>query len=215
MTHDDKLLARLAERARERDAMASDPDDSQPLPVETRDQLVAEILRRQRDESAGAPPETDDATPTPTAEPPIAAPLVPPATARPARRPWAGPVALAASILLAALVAFQWRDAEDVPLPGYTLELSGTLVTERSAEPTRIEAEPGSATVGRVAVGNRVEIVLRPQTAVEGPVEATTWRLVDGAWTPWLDPEIQRPAPATVATNPRVAQRPRGDRSQR
>lgn len=92
---------------------------------------------------------------------------------------WGAAAALAAAALLVAI----WPEGEPSPLPGYEFVLEGEV------RPDRAPAEPGDERSWReprvFAAGNRFELVLRPDQAVEGEVEAGTYRQQGDALLPW------------------------------
>jgi hypothetical protein len=85
--------------------------------------------------------------------------------------------------LAAALAVFLLRPGAAVPVPGYSLEVTGGLHTVRGDEVPK-----GPPTVGP---GVRLELVLSPDTRVTGPVAARGFLVRDGEARPWaLTPEI-------------------------
>lgn len=114
---------------------------------------------------------------------------------RPAVRPrhwWAAAAALAAAALLVAV----WPEGERPPLPAYEVHLGGEV---------RLERAPGAAAAGErswreariFAPGNRLELVLRPEQAIAGPVEARTYRQEGSSLRPWPLP-VEHPAGGAV-----------------
>lgn len=102
--------------------------------------------------------------------------------------------ALAASVLLAALGArFFWAGSELAPLPKYSLSMSAGAM-ELRGEPVPSDSVPS------FAPGTSVDLVLRPATALEGPV---AWRgfLVQGErWSAWApQAELDRSGAIRIA----------------
>ncbi|WP_164018023.1 hypothetical protein [Pyxidicoccus trucidator] len=84
-------------------------------------------------------------------------------------------LAAAAAVLLLAL------PREAPPLPGYTLSVSSEQAVRAGA------TEPE---VPRLGPGSRLDVLLRPEQAVEGPVEVRAFLLRSGearAWSPLLE----------------------------
>ena len=95
---------------------------------------------------------------------------------------WAPALAVAA---LFVVVALGLGDATSIPT--YGLEFSGGASETRS--PTAAPGE-GQATVPRLAVGSRFEVLLRPERQSDGPVESRVYVTTAGRLTrPTLRPE--------------------------
>jgi hypothetical protein len=96
------------------------------------------------------------------------------------RQVLAGSAAAAAGLAAAVVLAVLRPWAAVEPLPPYSLTVSG------ATEQWRGEAPPESAaTPQRFAPGNRLELVLTPQAAVEGRPEVAAYLARDGALTLW------------------------------
>ena len=73
------------------------------------------------------------------------------------------------ALIAAALTFFVlWPGGNEAPLPEYGLRLEGTATVQRTA-PERVESADD---VIEVAAGNRLRILLTPETADAGPLEA-------------------------------------------
>lgn len=93
---------------------------------------------------------------------------------------WAAAAALAAAVLAVVL----WPEAGRAPLPGYQAVLEGALRVERGPGDPGV-SEPAWPEATAFAPGNRFELVLRPETAVEGAVEVRTFRQEGDSLVPW------------------------------
>lgn len=144
-------------------------------------------------EDDGESGEADGRTPAAaTAGPPAPAPP-PPRAAPPERTPWAfrrepsdgGAARWAAAAILAAAVlgALFWPEADPAPLPDYQAALLGEVRTER--DPGGGSGAPEGPETILFAPGNRFELVLRPETAVEGEIEVGTFREAGGRLVRW------------------------------
>lgn len=113
-----------------------------------------------------------------SAEQRIADRIAPPklATVRPLRI-WVPVLAAAAAVLL----FFAWPRRSPDALPRYALELSGN-VSELRGDPKVVE---GSATVHR---GANLQLVLRPERAVERPIVVRAALVRAGVARPWTPP---------------------------
>lgn len=100
------------------------------------------------------------------------------ALAFPGRRPTWGWV-VAASGLAAVLVLLILLPAVPAALPGYALVVEGGARTLRSEAPAEAPSGPAEAT--RLGPGDRLEVLLRPETAVAGRVEARAWLEIEGS----------------------------------
>jgi hypothetical protein len=90
---------------------------------------------------------------------------------RPRSRRWS--VAVIPALAAAAVLLWYFWPRADAPLPRYALELRGGMSAERG---------PTAAPTLRVGSGDIVSAVLRPATAVSGPVEVRVF--VDGRAVP-------------------------------
>lgn len=217
--NDDELLRRLAETAREEERDERDRVDPRWDELAA-GRLSAEdeaALRRRAEESMEEKQALEAFTPLgadfraravraareqigPPAKPAEDAAAADPGPAvRPFRLPererrwpvrWAAAAALAAALLVLVL----WPDAERGPLPGYQAMLTGTVRTERGpgAEGAEGSAAPAWPETASFAPGNRFELVLRPESAIEGPLEVRTFRQTAGSLVPW-------PLPSEIA----------------
>jgi hypothetical protein len=86
---------------------------------------------------------------------------------------WLAPLAAAAALALVLL-----RPSAAPELPEYRLDAS-------SGERTLRSADPAPVAVPRYGPGSRIELVLRPSTAVRGPVAARAFLLQGGEVKPW------------------------------
>ncbi len=97
---------------------------------------------------------------------------------------WARRSAAAAALAAAALLVVLWPTGSAGPLPTYTAALAGGVKVMRG-EPEH----PADGSQPEVlASGNRFELTLRPETAVEGPLEVATFLALDGGVIPWRVP---------------------------
>ncbi len=170
-----------------------------PLDAEAREHIAARLERELAEEPAlPAPPSASEAPPSVREAPPSTLQALPPAPeappsireALPARKhrwmrlaPVWGAVAAAAAVLLLVL------HRETPPMPGYTLSVS----SEHAVRAGRPEPE-----MPRLGPGSRLDVLLRPEQAVEGAVEVRAFLLRSGearAWTPLL----QRSPPAPLS----------------
>ncbi|MEM8933261.1 MAG: hypothetical protein AAGE94_18880 [Acidobacteriota bacterium] len=189
MTIDDRLLDQLGERARARDVddIASESrraaDDALPS-AEFKRRVVTEILRRQREDAevdTGAETEQDDRAGD--LDPPVVRPLAAPVH-RP--RPWLRSLAVAASVSLALGVAWWSRSptsTNSASLPTFAVETLGVVAEVRGAPAP--SATDDEISTGRYFVGNRVELRLRPEVPIEGPIRAVAWRQDGADWHRW------------------------------
>jgi hypothetical protein len=117
------------------------------------------------------------------------APLVVPAPV-PTRAPtplhWLRWSLLPASLAAAAAVIVLWS-ARPAPLPGYMLRLEGATSAQRGASPG---AEAG--TPATFVEGNRLELVLTPETDTAGAIEARVLLLAGGAVRPLPAPPLEQ-----------------------
>lgn len=202
----DPLFAALADAARKQaaveNAATAEPgtiEDPPPPSAETRRAIVQEILRRQADdrtpEAHAAPaadgPTGDTGDTDDTGEPTAEIPVLPFPERFRRHRPW-----IAAAVAALAVIAIGlWPPSSDIDpddgprLPAYQAELLGATRTERSTSPP---ATPNPAPEGRLegsfTVGNRLELLLRPEERLTTTPVASTWRWQDGAWQPWSAP---------------------------
>lgn len=95
------------------------------------------------------------------------------------RRWWLPPAILAAAAVLVLLLRPMPPAA---PLPGYGLELAGSVRATRSETPADAPRRP-------FAPGNRLRLVLTPEVAVEGPVAARFFLVHGGEAAPLRAPE--------------------------
>ncbi len=94
---------------------------------------------------------------------------------------WVGSLAAAAAFCAVML----WPAAELPPMPAYALSVEGALASSRAGD----SAAAGAPV--RLAPGRRFALVLRPATAVEGPVAVRAFLGRDGRWTRWqIEPRI-------------------------
>ncbi len=91
-------------------------------------------------------------------------------------------VALAAAASLLLVLRRSASPADTDPLPVYALSLTGG---ERS---TRSDTAPPPAVPIELHGGSQLEIVLRPATAVTGPVSVEAFTVRDGQARPWTVP---------------------------
>lgn len=108
--------------------------------------------------------------------------VVPIAGRRPAR--WRLAMA-AASVAAASLLWLLWPASTLPPLPSYTLDLEGGRRAQRAG---------AAAASGELLAEGRIEIVLRPATAVSGPLAVRAFIARGGAVAPW-------PLPAEIASS--------------
>ncbi|MCY1023557.1 hypothetical protein [Pyxidicoccus sp. MSG2] len=168
-----------------------------PLDAAAREHIAARLERELAEVPAlEALPPAPEAPPSVREAPPTR--LAPPARGHRWRRlaPVLGAVAAAAAVLLLAL------PREAPPLPGYTLSVSSEQAVRAGAP------EPE---VPRLGPGSRLDVLLRPEQAVDGPVEVRAFLLRPGearAWTPPLErsPDgavrIQGPVDALLSLAP-------------
>lgn len=91
---------------------------------------------------------------------------------------WSGWLAAAAAVAAALLLTIR----QPAALPGYRLELSGGNRQERS-----------EASAGRFVPGSPFDLVLRPQTVIEGEIEARFFLEERGELRPWSVPAAVAP----------------------
>ncbi len=77
----------------------------------------------------------------------------------------------------AAVLLMMRAPGELPPMPGYELRIDGGRQAVRS--------DPPAAVFPEFAAGDRFELLLRPSTAVEGPVAARLFLVSDGTPRPW------------------------------
>lgn len=77
-------------------------------------------------------------------------------------------------VLVAAGALWMLGGPPQSALPAYELEVRGGDRVTRGAEETPAEA--------RLSAGSRLDLVVRPETDVEGPLQAAAFRLEGGAW---------------------------------
>lgn len=77
-------------------------------------------------------------------------------------------------VLVAAGALWMLGGPPQSALPAYELEVRGGNRVTRGAEETPAEA--------RLSAGSRLDLVVRPETDVEGPLQAAAFRLEGGAW---------------------------------
>jgi len=92
--------------------------------------------------------------------------------------------AAAAALAAAALLIVVWPAGERLPLPGYEVHLAGEVQAERSRG-AAAAGEPSWQEARVFAPGNRLELVLRPEQAVAGRLEVRTYRQVGASLLPW------------------------------
>jgi cellulose synthase operon protein C len=120
------------------------------------------------------------------------------------RHAWAP--ALAASAVAIAVIAVIWQHGTlpgQPPLSAYTFELRGALATQRAPQAYVIAPNAGAeppAPPLRFAREGRLEILLRPQQIVTGPIDVLAFRLVGGVLHPWSAPvEVSREGAVRIA----------------
>lgn len=89
---------------------------------------------------------------------------------------------VAASGLAAVLALLVLLPSAPTSLPGYVLSVEGGARTLRSDGPRPSDADDDAMRVLRS--GDRLEVLLRPATAVEGDVEAGAWLFTEGSAEP-------------------------------
>lgn len=146
--------AELRAAAGESEETAAAWEIFRPLEAEFRARLV-DRLRRQTRQSTSASGDAAELATVPLTRRFIAA-------LRSLTGPrWMIPVAVAAALAMLLLPAGQGR-----PIADYHLDWSG------SVQPLRSPESPADGQVSVLATGNRLELLLTPETAVEGPVAA-------------------------------------------
>ena len=153
---DERLLARLGAALRDRERR--DEAAGGALPRELSDPLSASFRNALAERALEAQGRVAPAAPPPPVTPP--SPVAPRPPVRRSRR------LLGPAFVLALAAAAAWLLWPRGLLPAYTLALEGGDATARGG--------PAPDAAGRVvlASGSRIEIVLRPATPVEGPVQA-------------------------------------------
>lgn len=150
----------LEELARQEPSAAEAHEAYRPLDAAARERIAARLEQQLAAE--------------PAPEKPPAAVLVP-------RRPWRRLVPALAALAAAAAVLLLVLPRQAPPLPGYALSLS----SEQAVRAGTPEPE-----VPRLGPGSQLDVLLRPETAVEGPVDVRAFLIRRGearSWTPPLE----------------------------
>jgi hypothetical protein len=172
----------LLEEAARSESAAAAYEAFRPLGAEFQARVVHRLLGEAARGKQGAPPQ-EVQEPAPASGRDEAAggarTRVVPFPRRTLRIP-AGPIALAASLLLAVGLLTFMRPGAAPALPGYGLMLEGQVTLMRG------EAPPPQA--APFAQGNHFRLVLTPETRVEGAVVARGYVLTDGEPAPFVAP---------------------------